>query len=487
MPTRLAMMMVLGLGTSLLAPASALAAEPALITISHVRDHVFAVEVAAADGRGGVDISWRPGEGTADGTADFVGEMVFVLPDGSEQDATYEGQGHWRPAAGEQTAWRSFRYRLTADHDRAIWDIGKEEVAYRFDDGFYFIGDSVLALPLSWADREFRIRFDLPADWTSVAVWPRGSDGLYRAGNLQDLWRNIFVVGPDLEPQTSRVGDLEVILLAEKVFADARPAFAGVLESSLASYSGIFGGVPMDRYLVVFGAGAMNDGGAFSQSFGQRLPAPFRPEETLMWARTLAHETLHAWLGIAIRPEPRPAMQWFTEGGADYLTMKTLYRNEIVTADDVIFMIEGQIRRFFLGRSTSGAIGIGEAGQNKQQNRMLVYGAGALFHYLLDARMTALHGPGAYEAALGGLYGDGGQTISREQLMAHLDAASDGAASAIFADLDGPFDPWGMLEDLNGTGLAVAAFGLDEILVRFAADGCAGSRDAACMPPFLRR
>jgi predicted metalloprotease with PDZ domain len=462
-------------------------ADPVSVDFAHAGGNRFTVTVAAPGSHGDVDILWRPGAGTPDGTADFLSDLRFRDTDGAVVAAQYAGQGTWQHPGGADAAWDGYSYTLTADHDRAEWQVGKEETAYRFDDAFYFVGHPVLALNYAWEDCRFDIGFDLPAGWTSVAAWPQTGPDRYAVDGLNDVVRNIFVVGPGLEPQTIDVDGMAVTLLAQDALADGLDDFRQVLADSLSRYAAVFGGVPMPRYLVVFGEGAMNDGGAFAQSFGQRMPAPFRPHERLMWARTLSHETLHAWLGITIRPDPWAQSQWFTEGGADYLSMKTLYRGGLVDAHDVIFMLEGQIRRFFLGRMASGPVSLAEAGENKQQNRQLVYGGGALFHYLLDARMTAQSGPGAYEAALGRLYSNADRSYSQARLLAELDAASDGAASEILAMLNGSFNPFAVLAEMDATGLSTAAFGPDEILVRFAAGDCEGSREPACMPAFLRR
>ncbi|OLF80578.1 hypothetical protein AWH62_15200 [Maricaulis sp. W15] len=466
-------------------------ADPVLVRMAHVEDNRFAVAVSAPGSQGPIDISWREAEGTRDGQADFLSDVVFERSDGALVAAEYAGYGTWQlPGAGDSDGdalWDGYRYTLTADHDRAVWNIGKEEIAYRFDDGFYFVLQSVLAVSYGWGDCQFDVRMDLPDGWQAVTPWAEAGEHAFAVSGLNSLIRNLIVLGPNLEPQTLALDGLDVVIISEGVFDEARPAFAEVLRRSLAAYTEIFGGVPMERYLVAFGEDDMNDGGAFAESFGQRLPAPFREHERLMWARSLAHESLHAWIGIAISRNPDAELQWFTEGGTDYLTMKTLYRTELVDANDVIFMIEGQIRRFLLGRIQSGPVSLAEAGENKQENRTLVYGGGALFHLLLDARMTELHGGGSYEAALRSLYEADDRRYSQARMLAALDARSDGAASEILAMLNGPFDPFGLLAEVDTTGLATAAFGPDEILVRFAAQGCAGSRDAACMPDFLSR
>ncbi|MED5549535.1 MAG: hypothetical protein VX529_09265 [Pseudomonadota bacterium] len=459
-------------------------AEPVRLDFAHAGGNRFDVTVEAQGASGVLDILWRPGEGAQDGTADFIEDLRFG---DDPRPPRYMGYGTWQHPGGEAAGWDGYSYTLVADHDRAVWEVGKEETAYRFDDAFYFTGNPVLVLNHAWTDCTFDIAFDLPEDWQVVAAWPQTGPGRYRVEGLNDVVRNIFVTGPGLAPQTFDVDGMAVTLLAQQPLADGVTEFRRVLEDSLTRYAQTFGGVPMERYLVVFGEGQMNDGGAFAQSFGQRMPAPFRPHERLMWARTLAHETLHAWLGVTIRPVPYAQSQWFTEGGADYFAMKTLYRAGLVDAHDVIFMLEGQIRRFLLGRIASGPVSLAEAGEDKQANRQLVYGGGALFHYLLDARMTEQSGPGAYEAALESLYQSDDHDYSQARLLAALDARSDGAASEILALLDGPFDPFGLLATLDETGLATAAFGPDEILVRFAAGDCAGSRENACMPVFLQR
>jgi predicted metalloprotease with PDZ domain len=460
---------------------------PIRYDISHGGGTTFNVQVEFGATQGQFDISWRPAEGTEDGLADFINDLQARDSSGVWRAAEYAGHGTWMLPGADTAGYDAVRYQLLAEHDRAVWDIGKEEIAYSFDDAFYFVGQPVLAADYGWMECQFEVSFHGPADWSTVAAWPQRADGVFVVDGMRPLLRNIFVTGPGLEPHAMRIGDMDVVFLEQDGLRLGAPVFQSLLDDSLGRYVDLFGAAPMDRYLVVFGEGLMNDGGAFANSFGQRMLSPLRMSEKLMWARTLAHEALHAWIGITIRPENGSDLQWFTEGGADYLTSKTLYRAGQIDENDLIFITEGQVRRFLLGRISSGEIGLIEAGVEKQTNRQLVYGGGALFHLFLDAQMTAQNGAGSYEAMLRQLYENSEQPYSVERLMAAMDLASSGAASEIYAFLNAPFNPNAIMTRMRDIGLPTAAFGPDELLVRFGAGECEGSREAECVPSYLAR
>lgn len=457
---------------------------PIRYDVRHAGENRFEISAEFTHTAGTFDISWREAAGTDDGPVDFVSGFELRGADGQWRTPAYQGQGTWQAASADVTA---LRYILTADHDRAVWDIGKEEIAYRFDDAFYFTGSNAFIGDYGWSECAFEVAFDIPGDWMTVAPWRSDDGSLFSVPDLYHLMRNIFVTGPGLQPHSARFSGMDVVILEQESLRGDADTFEALLTDSVGRYVDLFGSAPVDRYLVVFGEDSASDGGAFAQSFGQRMPAPLRPAEKLMWARLLAHEALHAWLGIAIHPESGSDLQWLTEGSTDYLTGKTLFRAGQISADDMIFIIEGQVRRFFLGRISSGPISLAEAGVEKQRNRQLVYGGGALFSLFLDAHMAETRGAGSYERLLRDLYENSEEAYSFDRMMAALDAASDGEASEIYTFLNGPFNHNAVMARLASHGLATSAFGPDEILVRYTANGCSGFREAACMPDYLAR
>ena len=460
---------------------------PVTYVFEHVEGNRFHVEASFAHSNNAFDVGWREAEGTQDGQVDFISNVRLRTADGRLVEPDYVGQGTWHTPDGLSSEIVGLQYDLEADHDRAVWNIGKEEIAYRFDESFYFIGSPVLMVDYSWDVCDFNVEMRVPSDWQTIAGWATEDGQNFHVDNLVALVRNIFVTGPDLEPHYAQFGDMQVTILEQSGLRESGPVFEALLEDSVGRYVDMFGSAPMDRYLVVFGEDPITDGGAFANSFGQRMPAPLRMGEKLMWGRTIAHEALHAWFGISIRSEVGWDLQWFNEGAADYFTGKTLYRSGQIDEDELLFLMEGQIRRFFLGRIASGPIDLAEAGQQKQQNRQLVYGGGALFHLMLDAELTARHGAGRYEALMRELYEASDRGWRLDSLLAFLDERTDGEASRVYAFLNEPFDHRAVMDRMRGYGLSVAAYGPDEILVRFVANGCPGSREAACMPAYMAR
>ncbi len=458
---------------------------PVRYTIQHTGGTQFQINVEFTETQGRFDVGFHPSDAAPQGEADFITNMTARDQTGIWHTVVYIGEGGWMLPEADTQGYTALRYTLNAEHDRASWDIGKEEIAYGFDDAFYFVGQAVLPIDYSWLDCQFEVNFDIPTNWTVVAPWQTTGDNRFTVNGANALGRNIFVTGPDLQPNTTELGGMNVAILEQQVFREVAPVFQTLLEQSIERYVELFGSAPIKDYLVVFGQDERNDGGAFAQSFGQRLPAPLRVHEKLMWARSIAHEALHSWIGITIRSETHSELQWFTEGGTDYLSNKTLFHIGQIDANDLIFITEGQVRRFFLGRISSGPISLTEAGKEKQRNRQLVYGGGSLFHLFLDAEMTAKKGGGSYEALWRHLYENSDEPYTFTALMTVLDDASDGAASEIYAMLNGPFNLNAILVRMEQIGLPTAAFGPDELLLRFSGNGCSGSRETHCIPDFL--
>ncbi len=460
---------------------------PIAYTVRHVEDNRFQVEASFTMHNGVFDVGWREAEGTQDGQVDFISNLHAVTRTGELLEMEYQGFGTWHVQEERRSDVVGLQYDLLADHDRAVWNIGKEEIAYRFDDSFYFVGSPVMVADYSWDRCAFEVEMDVPGNWQTVSGWATDDGESFRAANLTEFLRNIFVTGPDLEPHYADFEGMRVTILEQSGLREQGRVFQELLEDSVGRYVEMFGSAPMDRYLVVFGEDPITDGGAFANSFGQRMPAPIRMGEKLMWGRVLAHEALHAWLGIAVHAINGWELQWFNEGGTDYLTGKTLYRSGQIDEDELLFLTEGQIRRFFLGRIASGGLDLGEAGQEKQRHRQLVYGGGAMFHLILDAELSFRHGAGRYEAVMRELYENADTAWDVPSLLEFLDERTDGTASEIYAFLNGPFNHRAVMDRLRAYGLSVAAYGPDEILVRYEANGCPGSRAAACMPDFLAR
>jgi len=431
------------------------------------------------------------------GSAAFISEVRAATVSGVSIDAAYRGHGVWALPDSATESYERFSYSVDATHDRATWPIGKEEVAYRFDDAFYFTGYSFFLVDSdSRRNCEFDLVFTIPDDWTVVAPWKENSDNSFHAHSSTNLRWNAFVVGPALQPHRMRVKNagIELVTLFENELEPLAAEVNALLSGALEAYTKIFGGTPVSQYVAYFGTDTITDGGSFEKSFGQRFAMPIKEHESIVWMQTLAHEVAHLWLGNAYEPDDHFNQEWFKEGTTDYLTTKTLYRIGVIDETDLETRLANYVRKYLIGRRFSGSeMTLTEAARNKQENRLLVYGAGSLFTLLLDAEMTAQQGPGSFEALLKRIYEGSAKPYSLERLMATLNDASDGAASGIYDMLNRDFD-WiadysGFGRRLELHGLLIAVWPPDEVYVDLRADGCGKNHRAGerCVPRFLRR
>ncbi|MBO6796883.1 hypothetical protein [Maricaulis sp.] len=122
---------------------------PIAYTVRHVEDNRFQIEASFTDHNGVFDVGWRVAEGTQDGQADFISDLHALTACGERVELYYQGYGTWNVPEARRDDVVRIQYELEADHDRAVWNIGKEEIAYRFDDGFYFVGSAVIVADYS--------------------------------------------------------------------------------------------------------------------------------------------------------------------------------------------------------------------------------------------------------------------------------------------------------------------------------------------------
>ena len=126
-----------------------------------------------------------------------------------------------------------------------------------------------------------------------------------------------------------------------------------------------------------------------------------------------------------------------------------------------------------------------EAGHNKNHNRMMVYGGGAVVALLLDAEMASQNGPGTFETMLADVFAQSDQPYTQARLMSVLDQHSNGRASQILADIDQGLNPFVMADRLEASGIILSVFTPEEMYVSFTGKGC-NKPDAPCPPAHLR-
>lgn len=452
--------------------------------LRYIGDHKFEVTAsydASIDQLDLIDVPNATGDGSS---SDFVSNVIEIAA-GAETPLDYVGDGTWRRVNEPDNNRVAVRYIVSAAHENYDWHNGKEEVAYRFDEAYYFVGSRIFLA--SYGDLRncpATVSFNLPADWAVAAPWPQVSEFNFETSDIDQLAFNGFAVGPNMNQFRAPFGDDgEVTIVYEDALTDTAREASNDLKKVVGRFTDIFDGVAKGDFYIFLTSDSGNDGGAFRNSFAQRFKLPVRPSDGIVWRSGFAHETLHLWIGHTIRPADGD-IEWFKEGFTDYVTSKALYAEGIYDETDYLRKIENMIGRYILALVAGGPKPLVEAGHQKNANRMLVYGGGALVALVLDAEMAAEFGAGSFENMLAAIFAGSDEPYTQARLMSAMDAHSNGRATEILAAIDAGLDPFTLSDRLSPHGLNLAVFAPEEMYVSFDGKTCE-RRVSHCPPKFL--
>ena len=447
--------------------------------VGRVDADTFSVEADFATPTSRLDVYFFPIKGRSEGQVESIKDLQAYDGNNAPISLKYVGEGGWETDSAQKAA--RITYQVRADHDAVDWGDGgpgKDEVATRFDNSYFFVGHAFFVIDYDWPSCPIDVVFDLPDDWVVTSPWPM-NEMTATPSTPSNLARNGFAMGTD-RPKSAKLGELEITWLTSANLKPVEKRITELMEIVPAEYSEFFGGAPGQKFNTYFFSDYMTDGGAFENSFAMRVAYPLSAADELVWSHTLGHETMHLWNGAGgIKGANPERTYWFTEGFTDYLTIKLMRKAGLI--DDALLQqrLANILRRFEIAKRRSPNVKLADAGAKKMENWELIYGGGALTALLLDAELSAKD-PTAFRRAMRDLYAHSDEPYELERLMARLNASTGGKAGELVSWIEGAPSAMEIRKRLASSGIDVTNFGFDEVYVVFPDCG-----KPSCAPAFL--
>lgn len=339
----------------------------------------------------------HPSEKNPEGEIKFVKNLNVKNSKKQEEIVKYLGDGTWEiqsTATGNYT----IEYDIITEHDTENWDHcgGYDEVAYKTQDGLFFTGYSLFMapdIPLLEDVKNVSVHFTLPKNWKASTPWIKTSkpNDFIVNNDLRFLLNNCIFVGNHYEKEI-KIGDFELLFALGNSIKANEENFIELMQPIIESTTKYFGGSPKKKYLIVINeSSVITDGSAFKTSFSQIIKGKINKNSRTNWGHIMAHETIHLWNGHTVIPKGQD--EWFKEGFTDYLTNILLMRTRIIDEPTFYKRFENVITRYNIIRDLQqNKTSIKESGANKNQNRYLVYGGGALVGLGLDIEIRKATG-----------------------------------------------------------------------------------------------
>lgn len=362
-----------------------------------------------------------PAENLPLGQAAFVKNLVVKDSKGKTLSAKPTADGDWILSAGDRTVHVS--YDLELSHDKYHWPAGKEEVAYRTDEGLFFTGYALFIVPADKMDTDIDVRFELPQHWQAHTPWQKTDEHSFKASTRRELLSNAFFLG-QIHHETLLAGDYQLDLVLGAPYIKDREKFTQLLKGTLDFANHAFQRSPRRKTFLIIVNEGDSDGGAFEGRFSQLIKGAATEQNRVIWGNTMAHELLHFWNGLSLIPSTLDE-EWFKEGFTDYLTAVSLFRTGVFGEAWFFKRLETMYTRQVIGRMYQRAdISLQQAGHNKHAMRALVYGGGAAVAIAIEAEMrTASNGKYGVEDLMRSLlteFAESNKTYTLNDITRHI-------------------------------------------------------------------
>lgn len=318
--------------------------------------------------------------------AQFVVQFEVFDQRGQPLAVVYEPHGVWRLEDWEGGPVQA-RYAVLLQHDRFPNEPGDDELAAATPFGVMWTGRA-LFIEGAPSD-EVAVTFFAPDDWRVTSPWRQlDPDALrFAASDTDDLLDAAFFAGVHMERDVALDGVTAHIATGPDMTAEA-DLFSGVLQSYASEYAALFGAPITQSPVIIALPGSFWGGGVIGRSISMTLAGELNDAFAPMARHVVAHEAFHLWNATwRIEPEARPALEWFLEGGAEYVTVRTGARLGALSDEALYEQIARHLDAYEAARTTTT---IAEAGRTKLENQAsydLVYSGGFAAALTLDLRI----------------------------------------------------------------------------------------------------
>lgn len=315
--------------------------------------------------------------GLTHGWATFVHRLTVADSQGNSIRAAYDGNGCW---SVETTESVSVQYTVLLQHDVFPNRPGDDELAYAGDWGQFWTGRALFIE--GSADSSLDVDFELPAGWSVTAPWPaaENSGTGYVLSDFDSLFDSAFMLGTHKSHEFHH-GDATLhIGLAGEGPRKRGDELVTLIQDGITSFSELHSAPPVGHFAVFLGESRRPGGGVMGQSISMVVPGDISDELMPLFTHMVTHEAFHLW-NATLNYSAAPDMYWFSEGFAEYFTLRSLHQRGLLTTDS---LLEAFARQGNLYLEAAGQLSLVGAGVEKLDNYNLIYSGGMMAALALD-------------------------------------------------------------------------------------------------------
>ena len=321
-------------------------------------------------------------------------------PDGSPLAIVPTGPYRWRLVTdGRSGAELEYRVPLTHREDAAVRAANDEyEFPYLAPDHGLLVAGTLFLHPEGVEPGSIRVSFDLPDGWHALAPWPGKGTRDFAPNATPQLVDDVVAIG-HWNVQHIRLDRFQATVAFAPGQEELAKHIAPHIEAIVRLELELFGHVPQDRYLFLFGRPGEGHGfGGSPKSASMTLMASDElPLDVLLRgvSHLVAHEFHHTWLrSIAATPDE---LRFYNEGFTDYFAHVVMGRLGLYTHEEFARHLGRKMTSYQKHAARSATVSLASAGGEgffaNPDDYGIVYDGGLLLAFLLDLRLRRKHPP----------------------------------------------------------------------------------------------